>query len=153
MLNKLLRRDRDFNEMVRRRIMTSVGVLLLGGLALGLSGTLLRESGLLDFAQGVYFGVGAGLAVCSIILLLHSLWLRKHQKRARSEFIRENDERERLASDKAAKWCFHTVFFGLIPALMISAPVNLTVFWTLFIIFMCLCVGLLACLPLARRIL
>ena len=153
MLIWFLSRGRDFNEMVRRRIIMSGGILFLGGLALVLSGTLLRESGLPDFAQGVYSGVGAGLVGCGVGLLLHSFWLQRHPERARTEFIRENDERERLVNDKAAKWSFYTVFFGLLPALMISAPVNLTVFWTLFIIFICMGIGFLACLPLARRIL
>lgn len=132
MLIKLMLSAPDFETTIKRRTLAFRGMAVLGLIGLVCYGTLVRNSTLPDFIQGLYAGVSSGLILASVICLAKLHWLKKNPKAWKAAAIKNNDEREQAVLAKALQTTATLLFFLVAAAMLIVAPFSLTAFWTLW---------------------
>lgn len=131
MIIKQLFQGKDYQHTLRLRLGVFIGMTALGILLLALTFTVLISSGLPSFAQGFYAGAGTSLTICGILFILKTLKLMRDPAAARLAQISEQDEREQVILRKAAFAVFWCLYAILIPGIVISLPLNMTVFTVL----------------------
>lgn len=125
----------DPTVALRRRSRIAIGVFALGLIGTFCSRVFLSESVLPEFAHGFYSGISCGLMLLGALLFARCRWLLRHPQKAKTQMVKENDERERLIVQKAMTTSGFLLFFGEAAALLIAAPLNRTVFQTLLTLY------------------
>ena len=147
----------NWNEPYARRLKRYINIgsllLILGGLALAVAGTLVPRSLLPDTARIFYTalvmgGIGAGAGLVGA-----SLWLAGHPERAKAAYVADRDEREQAIWTRSGKWAFWALYYSAILAMVVAAPLNITVFFTLLAVFGMANILFLASLLLTRKML
>lgn len=129
--------NRDYEAVLRRRSLWCGGCAVVGALMLVLSLCAFpKEMGhAQEFVRGFYSGAGSGMIAAGIVLLLRNLWLLKNDKARRTAKIRETDERQKLITMRTFSTASMVCFWLTVLAIVISAPLNFTVFITLLVEF------------------
>lgn len=135
MIIKLLTASPDPAAALRRRSQIAIGIFILGLIGTVCSRVFLSESTLDDFAHGFYSGVSCGLMLVGAIFFARCRWLLAHPQKAKAQMVKENDEREKLILQKSMSTGGLITFFMEAAALLIAAPLNQTVFRTLFVVY------------------
>lgn len=145
----------NWNEPCMRRLKRYciIGglMLILGGLALVVAGTMVPRSMLPGQARVFYTALIAGGIGGGVGLVGAALWLAYHPKQAKAAYVADHDERERSIWTQASKWAFWALYYGLLLAMVVAAPLNLTVLFTLLTVFATVNVCLLAGILLGRK--
>lgn len=122
----------DYKKVLKRRCVL-FGLLIFLGLSTIAASVILGFLEVLqhDFVLGFYAGAGAGVAGFSTVGLVGTLRLMRDETRMRAEQIKETDERKREISLRAASTTALILISAVYVALMVSAVLNLAVFFTL----------------------
>ena len=141
----------NWNEPYMRRLKRGCVIggllLILGGLALVVSGTIVPGSLLprqvrIFYTSLIWGGIGGGAGSVGM-----TFWLAYHPDQAKAAYVADHDERERAIWAQASKWAFWAIYYGLLLAMVVAAPLNLTVLYTLLAVFavanLCLLIGIL----------
>ena len=147
--------NRDYKTTLRRRMWMLVGCGLVGILMLVLSlYAFPKDMGhAQEFVRGFYSGCGTGLIAIAVIFLIRTGWLLKHDKARRTAQIKETDERQQQINMHTFSTASMICFWVNVVALVISAPLNFTVFVTLLVEFwVSVIVGLVTNLVYQRRL-
>lgn len=132
MLIKQFTCGNDYHATLRRRLWLSVAMTLLGITAVVLSRTVLENStDLRDFIKGFYFGAGSGLTVAGIVFAIRTLMLLKNPAAAKKAQVTEQDEREKAILTASVGTVFGVLYVVIVAGIIISLPLNMTVFFTL----------------------
>ena len=135
MIIKHLSSSQGPSHLLRVRSTLGLGIFCLGLVGILCTFTILRGGVLPDFVHGFYSGVSTGLTVLGALFFARSRWLLRHPDKAKAVFVKAQDERERCIEEKAMSTTWMILFFLLAAALLITAPIQLTVFCTLLAVF------------------
>ncbi|MBQ3090660.1 MAG: hypothetical protein IJD21_08905 [Oscillospiraceae bacterium] len=127
---------RSFDE--KQRFLTG---LFLGCTFVGLVGlicyfTLVTGSDLSPYAQGFYLGISAGLLIAGIIGCSRIKKLQHSEEARRKAEIEWNDEREATVNRTALLTAGMVLFYAIILAMLILAPIDQTMCLVLFVLEM-----------------
>ena len=84
-----------------------------------------------DFVRGFYSGAGSGMTVVGVVFFIRALWLLKNPKARHAAKIMETDERQKYITMRTFSTASMVCFWLTVVAIVISAPLNFTVFVTL----------------------
>ena len=123
----------DYQAVLRRRSLWCGGCSLVGALMVALSlFAFPQDMGhAQDFVRGFYSGAGSGMIGAGVVLLIRNIRLLKNDKARRAARIKETDERQKLITMRTFSTASMVCFWVTVLAIVISAPLNLTVFFTL----------------------
>ncbi|ADL50244.1 hypothetical protein [Clostridium cellulovorans] len=124
--------DKDYKEVLKKRIGLCYVVVVLGLSTLGLA--LFFSSHLSSFLSGVYTGIGAGLIGAGIALIIKMKRVLKDEKKIKQKRLSEQDERNIMINQKAVQASTIVILVLAYLGLMVSGIFNLIVFWTLWVV-------------------
>lgn len=137
MIKLLCNPSQDYEATLRRRMVWLAGCAGIGALMFILSTFAFPKNAghAQEFVRGFYSGAGSGMVVVGIVFLIRTLWLLKNPKARRTAQIKETDERQKHITMRTFSTASMVCFWLTVLAIVISAPLNFTVFVTLLVEF------------------
>ncbi|MDO5539505.1 MAG: hypothetical protein Q4F83_05460 [Eubacteriales bacterium] len=123
--------DKEYADMLQKKIKFSYAVLLFGALLLGMgiSNECLTFLNTDSFMDGVYSGVGTGIIAATIRGILKNKKLLKDAKMLHEERIETYDERRIEISQKAVVMTYSIFCIILFAAMLVAGFFNRIIFW------------------------
>lgn len=138
----------EYRLTVRRRVGWFWAVAVLGLVTLCVTLAVMggQIAGPADAAylQGVWCGIGSGLAASGVIFALRTRRLLKNEAALREEMLKEQDERNLAINQKAQSAAAALGLVVLYLVLLVFSFINLTVFRTLWCCALVFCLLFLA---------
>lgn len=130
--------EKDYREILKKRIYLFYTFILLGGITLILSYIFSngKTAYLSPFLSGLYTGIGVGLFVCGIAFLIKTKKILKDEKKLKEKKLEEQDERNKTIAQKTMSTTGIVLLFSIYLGLIVSGIFNMIVFWTLWVLVM-----------------
>jgi ABC-type transport system involved in multi-copper enzyme maturation permease subunit len=130
--------DEEFREVLKARIYLFLSMILLGVITMVLS--IIFSNGkyayLTPFTNGIYSGFGGAILVIGIIFMIRTKKVLRNEKRLKETRLWEQDERNKLISQKTRSATAIILIILLYVGIIVSGIFNMTVFWTLWTVIM-----------------
>ncbi len=139
MIAKALFTSNDYEKTVRFQTRLFSGMLFVGIVGLMCYLSLVKDSSLPDFSQGLYLGVSTGLMLAGLLGMGRLRRLKKDPEARRKAAIEATDEREQAVTQKAMNTASLIHFYLAIAAMLVLAPIDMTAFWVLFALMLLFC--------------